>query len=71
MVLASQRTSRGTSLVVQWLRLHSSSIRDMGSIPVGGTKIWHAGRKGKKFLTKKSNSKKASMAEGWRVQFKG
>jgi len=32
----------GTSLVVQWLRLHASNARDMGSIPGQGTKIPHA-----------------------------
>ena len=32
----------GTSLVVQWLRLHASNARDMASIPGQGTKIPHA-----------------------------
>ena len=32
----------GTSLVVQWLRLHPSTTVDMGLIPGQGTKILHA-----------------------------
>ena len=32
---------RGTSLVVQWLRLHTSKAGDMGSIPGWATKIQH------------------------------
>ena len=32
----------GTSLVVQWLRLHASSAGGAGSIPGWGTKIPHA-----------------------------
>ena len=32
----------GTSLVVQWLRLHASTAGDAGSIHVKGTKILHA-----------------------------
>ena len=32
----------GTSLVVQWLRLHASTAGGTGSIPGGGTKIPHA-----------------------------
>ena len=34
--------SRGTSLEVQWLRLHASTARGMGLIPDPGTKIPHA-----------------------------
>ena len=34
---------RGTSLVVQWLRLHASNARVMGSIPGLGTKIPRCG----------------------------
>ena len=37
-----------TSLVVQWLRLCSSSARGMGSIPGHGTKIPEAMRHGQK-----------------------
>ena len=32
----------GTSLVIQWLRLHASTVGIMGSIPGQGTKIPHA-----------------------------
>ena len=32
----------GTSLAVQWLRLHASTAGDTGSIPGQGTKILHA-----------------------------
>ena len=32
-------TSEGTSLAVQWLRLHASSAEGAGSIPGQGTKI--------------------------------
>lgn len=39
---------RETSLVVQWLRLHSSSAWDMGSIPGHGTKTPEAMRHGQK-----------------------
>jgi len=34
--------SKETSLVVQWLRLHASTVGSTGSIPAGGTKILHA-----------------------------
>ena len=44
----------GTSLVVQWLRLHASKAVGIGSIPGQGTKIPHAvqhgGKKKLKFL---------------------
>ena len=43
----------GTSLAVQWLRLHTSSAGGVGSIPGRGTKVpnatWH-GQKKKKIL---------------------
>ena len=32
----------GTSMVVQWLRLHTSTAGDMGLIPGWGTKVPHA-----------------------------
>ena len=34
--------SWGTSLAVQWLRLHASTAEDIGSIPGWGIKISHA-----------------------------
>ena len=39
---------RGTSLVVQWIRLHTSNAGDMGWIPSWGTKIQHIVRSGPK-----------------------
>ena len=47
----------GTSLVVQWLRLHASIAGGMGSIPGQGAKIPHAvwhGQKQKQNRTKKT-----------------
>ena len=32
----------GTSLAVQWLRLHASTAKGIGSVPTGETKIAHA-----------------------------
>ena len=46
----------GTSLVVQWLRLHASMAGGVGSIPGQGTKIPHAARPKNK--NKKNNRKK-------------
>ena len=39
----------GTSLVVQWLKLHASTAEGMGSIPGQGTKILHATRPSQEF----------------------
>ena len=47
----------GTSLVVQWLRLHVSNVGGMGSIPGQGTKIPHAEHG-------TAEKKKRSMVEG-------
>ena len=41
-VLFEPNSSLGTSLVVQWLRLHTSTANSTGSIPGQGTKIPHA-----------------------------
>ena len=38
----------GTSLVIQWLRLHASTAGATGSIPGQGTKIPHAAQCGQK-----------------------
>ena len=38
----------GTSLMVQWLRLHASKAGDVGSVPGWGTKILHASWHGQK-----------------------
>ena len=42
----------GTSLVVQWLRLHASNARDMGSIPGQETKLLYATWCGQEILKK-------------------
>ena len=48
----------GTSLVVQWLRLHTSTAGGVGSIPGWGTKIPHAmGRSQKKKKKKEFTDK--------------
>ena len=39
--LSDQHLTYGTSLVVQWLRCHTSMSGAAGSIPVQGTKILH------------------------------
>ena len=39
----------GTSLAIQWLRLHTSNVGGTGSIPGRGTKIPHATQRGQKF----------------------
>ena len=41
----SYKTWKGTSLVVQWLRLHAPNAGDMGLIPGQGTKIPQAPKK--------------------------
>ena len=38
--------NKGTSLGVQWLRLHASTAGGPGLIPGGGTEIPHATRQG-------------------------
>ena len=45
----------GTSLVVQWLRFHSSSAGDASSIPGWGTKIRYAPMYGQKKKKKEKN----------------
>ena len=43
---------QGTSLAIQWLRLHTSTAGDQGSIPDWGTKILHATQCGQFFFLK-------------------
>ena len=43
----------GTSLAVQWLRLHTSNLGVAGSIPGWGNKIPHAAWRGPKIKKKK------------------
>lgn len=52
----------GTSLVVQWLRCHTSSAGDTGSILVLGINIPHAARFGQKAKIKKNNNNNMQMA---------
>ena len=40
--LQQNKKGRGTSLAVQWLKLHASAAWGTGSIPALGTKIPHA-----------------------------
>ena len=42
----------GTSLVIQWFRLHASNAGGVGSIPGWGTNIPHAVEHGQKFFNK-------------------
>ena len=46
--ILSKKSYEGTSLAVQWLRLHASTAGDVGSIPDRGTKIPHAVQWGRK-----------------------
>ena len=56
--LCSLRIQRGgTSLVVQWLRLHASNAGGEGSIPGLGTEIPHALGCGHKIKLKKKESR--------------
>ena len=59
------RDNRGTSLAVQWSRLHTSTAGGTGLIPGQGTKILHAtarcGQKKKK--KRKKERKKKEIAE--------
>ena len=50
-----KKKNRGTSLALQWLRLHVSTAVGMGSIPGWGTKIPHVAQCGKKKKKKKKN----------------
>ena len=49
----SKNRSLGTSLVVQWLRLHASTAVGAGLIPGRGTKIPHTVWCGQKIKLKK------------------
>ena len=48
--------TRGTSMEVQWLRLHASTGGGMGLIPGWGAKILHLVRPKKKVITRAFNS---------------
>ena len=45
--------SFGTSLTVQWLKLHASTSGGAGLIPGQGTKILHAAQRGQKVKIRK------------------
>ena len=49
-ILSFKKSSFGTSLAVQWLRLHASTAGHTGLIPGRGTKIPHAVWDGQKKL---------------------
>ena len=51
---------RGTSLVVQWLRLHASTAGGVSSVPGWETKILHAAWHSQK-KKKRGNSRKVGM----------
>ena len=55
--MLSQEINEGTSLAVQWLRLHASTAGGTGSIPGCGTKIPHAMWHGQKKKKKKKSMK--------------
>ena len=50
----------GTSLVVQWLGLCTSTAGDVGSIPGWGTKLPHSGQHGQEIKRKKERKKEYS-----------
>ena len=52
----------GTSLVVQWLKLHNFDAGDMGSIPGWETKIPHAVRHGQKTNKQTNKPRRFPMA---------
>ena len=53
-----RKKERGTSLVVQWLRLCTYNAGCTGSVPDWGTKIPHASGHGQKKKKKKKKKKK-------------
>ena len=53
--------------MVQWLRLHASSVRGMGSNPRRGTKIPHAAMVWQKKERKKETNLNGRVHEGWRT----
>ena len=54
----------GTSLAVQYLRLHASTVRGINSIPGQGTKILQGIRKTKKKKKKKKKTRPFGKHEG-------
>ena len=65
----SKWISCGTSLIVQWLRLHAPTAGDTGSIPGQGTKILHYMQCGQKKKKKDKNDQlKPPHLLLWRLQ---
>ena len=63
--MAVNSKDSGTSLAVQWLGLHASTARGMGSIPGRGTKILHATPRPKK---KKKNKDSGAWLPWFKLQ---
>ena len=58
-----KNTKRRTSLVVQWLRLRTSTAGDTGSIPGRETKILHAAQHGQKKKKKEYKERHSKQGE--------
>ena len=61
---AASKIQPGTSLVVQWLRLHASNAGGAGSIPGRGTKIPHTAWHGPKIKKTKKTTKQSTVSLG-------
>ena len=59
-------TNTGTSLVVQWLRLHTSTSGGVGLIPEQGSMIPHATQCGQTKIKKNNNNKQVSTEQPYR-----
>ena len=59
-------TNTGTSLVVQWLRLHTSTSGGVGLIPEQGSMILHATQCGQTKIKKNNNNKQVSTEQPYR-----
>ena len=59
----------GTSMMVQWLRLHVSKAGAEGSIPCRGTQILHAPWCGQKFKQLKKKDSTASLPHHFKEHF--
>ena len=59
----------GSSLPVQWLRLHTSNAEGAGLIPGQGTQIPHASRSSQKKKKKVTNPGDLNPTRGWRLEF--
>ena len=59
-------TNTGTSLVVQWLRLHTSTSGGVGLIPDQGSMTPHATQCGQTKIKKNNNNKQVSTEQPYR-----